>query len=387
MKKFLLLFTCVFLAACSSLMPYKDQNLDYLQGIEKDPNAYRGQVVAFGGEVAGITEDTLRMMLVMKIDAPLYYYATGKGNSLSYEMLLVTFNKRGMPQMTGIKKGNTIKVLARVSSYETRKNFTGDDIAVLHLIAFAVSDHTQHKDFFRPETPDRQLYESWKEGRLFFEESAQDVISRCPKEQAPQLPARFFKQPAPSQEPPASEPAEPEKGIVFDEEEPTFILDPQPTVCPEQEPAPSAAPQPDEKMTPENANRPDSESAQPVAPADGAPAAAPATETPTAPLAANETNAETPAPEKAATPADVTAAPLPQTEPGESAAPATPDVKANPSSEAVLPENKTSAENAAPEKVIAKTPSDTPTPTDEPTAALDAPTTPAATLPSSTAEN
>ncbi len=378
MKKFLLLFTCVLLAACSSIMPYKDQNLDYLQGIEKDPNAYRGQVVSFGGEVEGITEDTLRLMLVMKIDAPLYYYATGKGNSLSYEMLLVTFNKRGMPQMTGIKKGNTIKVLARVSSYETRKNFTGDDIAVLHLIAFALSDHTQHRDFFRPETPDRQLYESWKEGKLFFEESAQDVINRCPKETAPQLPERFRKPlpPAPAPEPPAA----PEAGIVFDEEEPTFLLDPQePTVCPEQEPAPSAAPQPDEKMTPENANRPDSESAQPVA--------APATEMPNAPLAANETNAETPAPEKAATPADVTAAPLPQTEPGESAAPATPDVKANPSSEAVLPENKTSAENAAPEKVIAKTPSDTPTPTDEPTAALDAPTTPAATLPSSTAEN
>ena len=214
MKKFLLLFTCVFLAACSSLMPYKDQNLDYLQGIEKDPNAYRGQVVSFGGEVAGITEDTLRMMLVMKIDAPLYYYATGKGNSLSYEMLLVTFNKRGMPQMTGIKKGNTIKVLARVSSYETRKNFTGDDIAVLHLIAFAVSDHTQHKDFFRPETPDRQLYESWKEGRLFFEESAQDVINRCPKENTPQLPEHFFKQPAATQEPPTGH-AEAVR-IVFD---------------------------------------------------------------------------------------------------------------------------------------------------------------------------
>lgn len=243
MKKFLLLFTCVLLAACSSIMPYKDQNLDYLQGIEKDPNAYRGQVVSFGGEVEGITEDTLRLMLVMKIDAPLYYYATGKGNSLSYEMLLVTFNKRGMPQMTGIKKGNTIKVLARVSSYETRKNFTGDDIAVLHLIAFALSDHTQHRDFFRPETPDRQLYESWKEGKLFFEESAQDVINRCPKETAPQLPERFRKPlpPAPAPEPPAA----PEAGIVFDEEEPIFVLDPQePTVCPEQEPEPSPAPVP-----------------------------------------------------------------------------------------------------------------------------------------------
>ncbi len=383
MKKFLLLFTCVFLAACSSLMPYKDQNLDYLQGIEKDPNAYRGQVVSFGGEVAGITEDTLRMMLVMKIDAPLYYYATGKGNSLSYEMLLVTFNKRGMPQMTGIKKGNTIKVLARVSSYETRKNFTGDDIAVLHLIAFAVSDHTQHKDFFRPETPDRQLYESWKEGRLFFEESAQDVINRCPKENAPQLPEHFFKQPAPTQEPPAEKPAEPEKGIVFDEEEPTFVLDPQPTVCPEQEPAPSAAPQPDEKVPSENENRPASESAeQTAAPADGKGPAAPATETPNAPLAANETSAQTPAPENVPTPADGTRQ---QPEPDETTAPATPAAQS--ASAAVLPENKTSAENSAPEKVITQKPSDSATPAEKPAVASDEPTTPAATLPSSTAEN
>lgn len=383
MKKFLLLFTCVFLAACSSLMPYKDQNLDYLQGIEKDPNAYRGQVVSFGGEVAGITEDTLRMMLVMKIDAPLYYYATGKGNSLSYEMLLVTFNKRGMPQMTGIKKGNTIKVLARVSSYETRKNFTGDDIAVLHLIAFAVSDHTQHKDFFRPETPDRQLYESWKEGRLFFEESAQDVINRCPKENTPQLPEHFFKQPAATQEPPAEKPAEPEKGIVFDEEEPTFVLDPQPTVCPEQEPAPSAAPQPDEKAPSENENRPASESAeQTAAPADGDGAAAPATETPNTPLAANETSAQTPAPENVPTPADVTRQ---QPEPDETTAPATPAAQS--ASAAVLPENKTSAENSAPEKVITQKPSDSATPAEKPAVASDEPTTPAATLPSSTAEN
>ena len=229
-------------------MPYKDQNLDYLQGIEKDPNAYRGQVVAFGGEVAGITEDTLRLRLVMKIDAPLYYYATGKGNALSYEMLLVTFNKRGMPQMTGIKKGHQIKVLARVGSFETRKNFTGKDIAVLHLIAFALADQTKHRDFFRRETPERQLYESWKEGKLFFEESAQDVISRCPKVKAPQLPEKF-RRPLP----PPPPPPEPERGIVFDEEEPTFVLDPQPTVRPEKEPAPSAASQPENRAdTPAN---------------------------------------------------------------------------------------------------------------------------------------
>lgn len=228
MKKFLILLFCVFSAACSSMIPYKDQNLDYLQGIEKDPSAYRGQVVSFGGEVKGTTEDTLRLRLVLKIDAPLYYYATGKGNALSYELLLVTFNKRSMPAMTGIKKGHEIKVLARVSSYETRKNFTGKDIAVLHLLAFAISDRTMHKDFFRPETPDRQLYESWKEGRLFFEESAQEVIARYPVPAGQDMPVPVYVPPAQEPAPdPAPAASEPEKGIVFDAEEPTFIVAPQ----------------------------------------------------------------------------------------------------------------------------------------------------------------
>lgn len=228
MKQFLILTLCALCAlaaACSSIIPYKDQNLDYLQGIEKDPSAYRGQVVSFGGEVKGITEDALRLRLVLKIDAPLYYYATGKGNSLSYELLLVSFNKRGMPRMTGIQKGRHVKVLARVSSYETRKNFTGKDIVVLHLIAFAISDRTKNKDFFRPEPPDRQLYESWKKGRLFFEESAQDIIKRYPPPEPPSLPAvKTVPQKNDATQP---EPAAP-KGIVFDAEEPPFILPPDP---------------------------------------------------------------------------------------------------------------------------------------------------------------
>lgn len=236
MKKFLSLLFCLFAVACSSMIPYKDQNLDYLQGIEKDPAAYRGQVVSFGGEVKGTTEDTLRLRLVLKIDAPLYYYATGKGNALSYELLLVTFNKRSMPAMTGIKKGHEIKVLARVSSYETRKNFTGKDIAVLHLLAFAISDRTLHKDFFRPETPDRQLYESWKEGRLFFEESAQEVIARYPVPSGQDMPVPVYVPPAQAPAPAPAAP-EPEKGIVFDPEEPTFIVAPQ-----EPQPEPSSLP-------------------------------------------------------------------------------------------------------------------------------------------------
>lgn len=242
MKPFFIFILCAFLAACSSIIPYKDQNLDYLQGIEKDPAAYRGKVVSFGGEVKGVTEDALRLRLVLKVDAPLYYYATGQGNALSYELLLVSFNKRGMPQMTGIQKGRHVKVLARVSSYETRKNFTGKDIVVLHLIAFAISDRTKNQDFFRPEPPDRQLYESWKKGRLFFEESAQDIIERYP---APAPRALPVVNAAPTLTPPTPEekPAAP-RGIVFDAEEPPFILPPDPAPAETEAATPAAdAPQ------------------------------------------------------------------------------------------------------------------------------------------------
>ncbi len=244
MKPFFIFILCAFLAACSSIIPYKDQNLDYLQGIEKDPAAYRGKVVSFGGEVKGVTEDALRLRLVLKVDAPLYYYATGQGNALSYELLLVSFNKRGMPHMTGIQKGRHVKVLARVSSYETRKNFTGKDIVVLHLIAFAISDRTKNQDFFRPEPPDRQLYESWKKGRLFFEESAQDIIERYP---APAPRALPVVNAAPPLTPPApaEKPAE-LQGIVFDAEEPPFILPPDPAPAQAETetitPAPDSAP-------------------------------------------------------------------------------------------------------------------------------------------------
>ena len=64
MKRLFSLLLACLLAACSSMIPYKDQNLDYLNGIEQNPDAYRGQVVSFGGEVQGATEDTLRLRLV-----------------------------------------------------------------------------------------------------------------------------------------------------------------------------------------------------------------------------------------------------------------------------------------------------------------------------------
>lgn len=221
MKKLSLLFLTVLLSACSSMIPYKNQNLDYLHGIEQNPDAYRGKVVSFGGEVKGVTEDARRMRLIIKIEVPFYYYATGK-DPLSYELLLISFDKKGMPQMTGIKKGSNVKVLARVANYETRKNLTGKPIAVLHLIAFALTDRDRNRDYFRPESPLKQLYESWKKGRLFFEEQPQEIEARYPAPQRKTI--TFIPRPAqPEEEKPA-----PAKGIVYDEEEPAFVLPPDP---------------------------------------------------------------------------------------------------------------------------------------------------------------
>lgn len=214
------------------MIPYKNQNLDYLHGIEQNPDAYRGKVVSFGGEVKGVTEDARRMRLVIKIDVPFYYYATGK-DPLSYQLLLISFDKKGMPQMTGIQKGSDIKVLARVANYETRKNLTGKPIAVLHLIAFALADRDRDRDFFRPEPPYKQLYESWKAGRLFFNEQPQEIEASHPAIQRKTM--TFFPLPPRKEE---EKPA-PSKGIVYDEEEPTFVLPPDPK--PEPQPEPQAA--------------------------------------------------------------------------------------------------------------------------------------------------
>lgn len=228
MKKLPLLFLAAFLCACSSMIPYKNQNLDYLHGIEQNPDAYRGKVVSFGGEVKGITEDARRLRLIIKIDVPFYYYATGK-DPLSYELLLISFDKKGMPQMTGIQKGSDVKVLARAANFETRKNLTGKPIAVLHLIAFALADRTRDRDFFRPEPPYKQLYESWKAGRLFFNEQPQEIEARHPAIQRKTM--TFFPFPARTEE---KKPT-PSQGIVYDEEEPAFILPPDPEpVKPEQ---------------------------------------------------------------------------------------------------------------------------------------------------------
>ena len=243
MKQILILFLCAFLGACSSMIPYKDQDLNYLHGIEQNPQNYMDKVVSFGGEVQGVTEDTNLLRLVLKIDVPLYYYAIGK-DTLSYELLLVTYEKKDLPQMTGIKKGHLVKVLARVANYETRKNLVGKEVAVLHLKAFALSNRDKNKDFFHPQSPEKELYESWKSGRLFFEEQPEDLTRPADEPAAPApkpakektirlLPLREKEE----ELKPISEPIP--GGIIFDEEEEPFILPPDPQ--PEQPATPEGA--------------------------------------------------------------------------------------------------------------------------------------------------
>lgn len=123
MKQILILFLCAFLGACSSMIPYKDQDLNYLHGIEQNPQNYMDKVVSFGGEVQGVTEDTNLLRLVLKIDVPLYYYAIGK-DTLSYELLLVTYEKKDLPQMTGIKKRPFGKSIGARSQLRNTKKFS-----------------------------------------------------------------------------------------------------------------------------------------------------------------------------------------------------------------------------------------------------------------------
>ena len=179
MKRFLLAMCTALLTACSAFAPYKNQSTDYLKNMEENPAKYRGKVVSFGGEIKGVAEDTQRIRLVLKTDIPFYYAAVGKSNE--YELLLVEYPKP-TPQMSGITQGNTVKVLARVGTYEKRQNAIGMPIGVLHLRAFALTNRTQKKDFFHTTSPEKQLYESWKKGRLFYQESAEKISAQYPPE-------------------------------------------------------------------------------------------------------------------------------------------------------------------------------------------------------------
>ena len=211
-------------------MPYKDQNLDYLYSIQKDFAAYKGAVVAFNGEVAGVRETAQNMRIILRIDTPLYYYATGKGNNLSYEMIYVRFTK-DVPRPTAIIQGHKLKVLGRVDGYEKRQDtYTGKTLGVVRLDAIALADRTTGKDFIRQDAPSNALYQSWKAGKLFFEESAESVLRAFPPAPTPEPKPKAVKpvKKTPKKETPKPAVIPPSAGIVFDEEEPPFILPPDP---------------------------------------------------------------------------------------------------------------------------------------------------------------
>lgn len=225
-------------------MPYKDQNLDYLYSIQKDFAAYKGAVVAFNGEVAGVRETAQNLRIILRIDTPLYYYATGKGNNLSYEMIYVRFTK-DVPRPTAIIQGHKLKVLGRVDGYEKRQDtYTGKTLGVVRLDAIALADRTTGKDFIRQDAPSNALYQSWKAGKLFFEESAESVLRAFPPAPTPEPKPKAVKpvKKTPKKETPKPAVIPPAAGIVFDEEEPPFILPPDPQV-PEEPQAPNAAEQ------------------------------------------------------------------------------------------------------------------------------------------------
>lgn len=240
-------------------MPYKDQNLDYLYSIQKDFAAYKGAVVAFNGEVSGVRETAQNMRIILRIDTPLYYYATGKGNNLSYEMIYVRFTK-DVSRPTAIIQGHKLKVLGRVDGYEKRQDtYTGKTLGVVRLDAIALADRTTGKDFIRQDAPSNALYQSWKAGKLFFEESAESVLRAFPPAPTPEPKPKAVKpvKKASKKETPKPAVIPPAAGIVFDEEEPPFILPPDPQVPEEpQEPEAPQAPNAAEQTAPEPESQP-----------------------------------------------------------------------------------------------------------------------------------
>ena len=216
MKRVLLLLLCIATTACNSLLPYKGQSLDDLHQVVQNPEKYQGRIVSFSGLIRGVSEDIHRVKLVLKVETPLYYYATGK-DPLSYQLLLVNFKKE-QPQSTGLSAGKYIKILAEIDRFEARKNALGTPIAVLHMNAIALADRADKKDFFHSVSPAKQLYLSWKAGRLFFKETPQQIITAFAP--APAQPVSTKKdKPATSLSPEKPK----EAPLVFEEEE-NFIL-------------------------------------------------------------------------------------------------------------------------------------------------------------------
>lgn len=211
MRYFFILLMTFCISACSSLLPYKDLSFDSLYAIAQNPVEYENKVVSFGGTVKGIIEDTRHLRFVLRIEAPLYYAISGKENLQEDQLLVVHFLKED-PAMTGISKENNVKILARVHRYETRTGSLGNKMGVLHLEAFAVADRTVGKDFFHLQSPDQQLYISWKEGKLFFKETVEEIEKRYP--------VVLTTEPEPLSTGPIQEKKIlPQKQIIFDEEE------------------------------------------------------------------------------------------------------------------------------------------------------------------------
>jgi len=217
----LLLLLTLFTLSCSAMIPYKDNSLDDLHRITENLSAHQGEIVAFSGEVKGIVEDTHRIKLVLKIDVPLYYYATGQ-DTLSYGLLLVSFHKE-TATMSGIQKGYSLKVLARVADYQVRDNMIGKKVGVLHVNALALADRTRHVDFFRTQNPSYALYKAWKKGELFFKVKPSDLEQLFPAEKSVKT-ASTATSPATAAVPASiRQTTNTIKQIVYDEEE-DFIL-------------------------------------------------------------------------------------------------------------------------------------------------------------------
>lgn len=218
MKRLLQLLVLFTMTGCNSFFPYKGQSLDDLHKVMQNPQQYQGNIVSFAGEIRGVTEDIHQLKFVLKVETPLYYYATGK-DPLSYQLLLVDFKKE-QPQLTGLKINTNIKVLAKINRMEMRSNTFGTPIAVLHLQAIALSARSLKKDFFHSFSPDNQLYLSWKAGRLFFKETPQEILAQYPPTPSSVSDSQNT-QPVPTAPTPATRAPEPE--LVFEEEE-SFIL-------------------------------------------------------------------------------------------------------------------------------------------------------------------
>ena len=219
MKRVLLFLLCFTTAACNSLLPYKGQSLDDLHQVVQNPQKYQGHIVSFSGLIRGINEDIHLVKLVLKVETPLYYYATGK-DPLSYQLLLVNFKKE-QPQNTGLTAGKYIKILAKIDRFETRKNALGTPIAVLHMNAIALADRADKKDFFHSVSPDKELYLSWKAGRLFFKETPQQIVTAFTPAPTQPSPVKKKKEISPSKKAPNETP------IIFEEEEEENFILPQ----------------------------------------------------------------------------------------------------------------------------------------------------------------